>query len=326
MPRQRPIAAAPARTRPGPGAAAGTGAGGETGDDAEVQPAPSTTSLNMESSELDDAEFMTSDRYPQSAYNQGTWTAEDDGNLLRGRAMGHHWAELQRTYFPTKTANACRKRYERLVERRGVYDYDARRFERIATEYMAMRRHMWTPLADRLGERWDIVEGQCMAAGLRTIQSSSRSHTNRWRREAKISQKAARQAQEAAASAAAGVKHDTRAPQSSRPPPPPPPPPHLIMAPTRTTTTTTAATAAATMSASNMNTNYARNMGMMPPPPRLIPSMQPAPPPFTACAAPAIPFEPILAPVEPGGFLGQLEDAGWRDDEYRFDDVGRSRY
>ncbi|KAK3357949.1 hypothetical protein B0T25DRAFT_499625 [Lasiosphaeria hispida] len=143
--------------RPGPGPGAGAGAGGP--------------------------------EYPQSAYNYGTWTAADDRTLLSARARGQHWADLQRAHFPSKTANACRKRYERLMERRGVYDYDARKLERIAKEYMTMRRQIWSGLAARVGEKWHVVEAQCMSAGLRTIQSNARSHTNRWRRETRMSQK-----------------------------------------------------------------------------------------------------------------------------------------
>ncbi|KAK0711904.1 hypothetical protein B0H67DRAFT_442265, partial [Lasiosphaeris hirsuta] len=90
----------------------------------------------------------------------GTWTAADDRTLLSARARGQHWADLQRAHFPSKTANACRKRYERLMERRGVYDYDARKLERIAKEYMTMRRQIWSGLAARVGEKWHVVEAQ----------------------------------------------------------------------------------------------------------------------------------------------------------------------
>lgn len=103
-----------------------------------------------------------------SAYNYGTWTAADDRTLLAARARGQHWGELQASHFPTKTANACRKRHERLMERRGAgaagYDGgvgtagDARRFEKIASEYMAMRREIWGGLAGRVQERWEFVE------------------------------------------------------------------------------------------------------------------------------------------------------------------------
>lgn len=35
---------------------------------------------------------------------------------------------------------------------------DARRFEKIASEYMAMRREIWGGLAGRVQERWEFVE------------------------------------------------------------------------------------------------------------------------------------------------------------------------
>lgn len=98
--------------------------------------------------------------YPQSAYNYGTWTAEEDKTLLNARGQGHHWAQIQRTHFPSKTANACRKRYERLMERRGIYDLDREKLEKVAHEYMGMRKEIWANLAARVGERWSVVEAQ----------------------------------------------------------------------------------------------------------------------------------------------------------------------
>jgi hypothetical protein len=103
-------------------------------------------------------ETATLAEYPYSIYNHGTWTAEEDKTLIQARSRGQNWAVLQRTHFPNKTANACRKRYERLVERRGIYDYSGRRLEMVANEYMNMRKEMWSGLADRLGMKWDAVE------------------------------------------------------------------------------------------------------------------------------------------------------------------------
>ncbi|KAK1828809.1 hypothetical protein QBC39DRAFT_333035 [Podospora conica] len=127
------------------------------------------------------------DGFPASAYNYGTWTAADDRTLLAARARGQHWAELQAAHFPAKTANACRKRHERLMERRGAHDSagDARRFERIASEYMAMRREIWGGLAERVKERWEFVEKECLNARLPKLQSNARSYTNRYRRESR---------------------------------------------------------------------------------------------------------------------------------------------
>ncbi|KAL2260901.1 hypothetical protein VTK26DRAFT_4954 [Humicola hyalothermophila] len=128
--------------------------------------------------------------YPYSVYNHGTWTAEDDQTLLAARSRGMQWADLQRAHFPGKTANACRKRHERLVERRGITDYSARRLEAVASEYMAMRRDVWSGLAERVGMRWEVVEALCMSAGLRTIQSNARSYSNRARRDNRLAERA----------------------------------------------------------------------------------------------------------------------------------------
>ncbi|KAK4143145.1 uncharacterized protein C8A04DRAFT_12609 [Dichotomopilus funicola] len=127
--------------------------------------------------------------YPYSIYNHGTWTADDDKRLIQARSQGQNWADLKEAHFPTKSANACRKRYERLVERRGIHDYTGRRLESVSNEYMNMRREIWSGLADRVGMKWDTVEALCMNAGLRTIQSNARSYTNRARRDSRISQK-----------------------------------------------------------------------------------------------------------------------------------------
>ena len=96
--------------------------------------------------------------YPYSIYNHGTWTADDDKTLIQARTRGQNWADLQRTHFPSKTANACRKRYERLVERRGIHDYSGRRLEVVSSEYMNMRKEIWSGLADRMGMKWEAVE------------------------------------------------------------------------------------------------------------------------------------------------------------------------
>ena len=108
--------------------------------------------------ELVGDETATLAEYPYSIYNHGTWTADDDKTLIQARTRGQNWADLQRTHFPTKTANACRKRYERLVERRGIHDYSGRRLETVANEYMNMRKEVWSGLADRVGMKWEAVE------------------------------------------------------------------------------------------------------------------------------------------------------------------------
>ncbi|KAI1174837.1 hypothetical protein F4777DRAFT_367928 [Nemania sp. FL0916] len=115
--------------------------------------------------------------------SSGAWSQQDDLNLLTARQQGLNWAQIQSTYFPNKSPNACRKRHERLLERRGADDWDARKLERLAKDYMSMRKEIWQGLAARTGEKWMVVEAKCMHNGLKNLQSASRSAARRERLE-----------------------------------------------------------------------------------------------------------------------------------------------
>lgn len=90
--------------------------------------------------------------------SSGAWTAQDDQTLVNARAAGQNWSQIQANYFPGKTGNACRKRHERLMERKGADDWDTRKLERLCKDYMTMRKEIWQPLAQRTGEKWNVVE------------------------------------------------------------------------------------------------------------------------------------------------------------------------
>jgi hypothetical protein len=120
-------------------------------------PTPAAAGDAVDDDDEDDAPAPLAS-YPYSIYNHGTWTAAEDAALIQARKQGQNWADLQRAHFPSKTPNACRKRYERLVERRGLHDHGGRRAERVASEYMNMRRETWSGLAQRVGMRWEVVE------------------------------------------------------------------------------------------------------------------------------------------------------------------------
>lgn len=106
--------------------------------------------------------------YPQaqntSQRNAAIWSTADDEILLRARASGLNWQPIASRNFPNKTANACRKRHERLIERRHVDDWDNAKLELLAQEYLACRKEMWEMLADRLGERWNVIEAKVSSA------------------------------------------------------------------------------------------------------------------------------------------------------------------
>ncbi|CAH0000157.1 unnamed protein product [Clonostachys byssicola] len=109
--------------------------------------------------------------------SSGAWSVSDDHQLLAARAQGLNWAQIKELYFPKKTGNACRKRHERLSERRDADDWDNRKFQRMAKEYLAMRREIWAPLAARTGEKWQVVEQKCMSSGIKNLQSAARAAT-----------------------------------------------------------------------------------------------------------------------------------------------------
>ncbi|KAK3689543.1 hypothetical protein B0T22DRAFT_499232 [Podospora appendiculata] len=119
----------------------------------------------------------------QHRASSGAWNQDDDRALLALRSMGKNWNQIQREAFPSKTGNACRKRHERLMERRGQNDFDNRKLERLSKEYMSMRKEIWQPLAARCGEKWNVVEAQCMSNGLKNIQSHARACSRRERLE-----------------------------------------------------------------------------------------------------------------------------------------------
>lgn len=94
----------------------------------------------------------------QHRASSGAWTPQDDQQLLSARMQGLNWGQIQANFFPTKTPNACRKRHERLMERKGSDDWDNQKLQRLAREYMSMRKEIWSGLAARTGEKWNVVE------------------------------------------------------------------------------------------------------------------------------------------------------------------------
>ena len=85
------------------------------------------------------------------------WTAEDDARLMQCRAKGMNWQPIA-GHFHGKTANACRKRHERLMERRNAESWDGARVEDLARAYLESREDMWKLVANRVGEKWQTVE------------------------------------------------------------------------------------------------------------------------------------------------------------------------
>lgn len=46
------------------------------------------------------------------------------------------------------------------MDKRNIDDWDAVKLEQLGREYMAMRREIWSGLAERCGEKWAVVEAK----------------------------------------------------------------------------------------------------------------------------------------------------------------------
>ncbi|EOA81444.1 uncharacterized protein SETTUDRAFT_99126 [Exserohilum turcica Et28A] len=104
-----------------------------------------------------------------------SWSTKDDETLIQARAQGLNWNQIGPKHFPSKTPNACRKRHERLMERQNAEQWDGVKLEVLAQAYMEVRREMWSLLAARVGEKWQLVETKCMEKGLKNLTQACRS-------------------------------------------------------------------------------------------------------------------------------------------------------
>ena len=106
--------------------------------------------------------------------SSGAWNPTDDQTLMAARASGMNWSPIQQAYFPSKTSNACRKRHERLMEKRSADDWDGMKLEGLAKSYMGMRREIWSSLAEATGEKWNVVEQKVISLYplIHTIQNT----------------------------------------------------------------------------------------------------------------------------------------------------------
>jgi hypothetical protein len=87
-----------------------------------------------------------------------SWSSTEDETLITARAQGLNWNQIAPKHFPTKSANACRKRHERLMERQNADQWGGVKLDVLAQAYMEVRREMWSILAARVGEKWELVE------------------------------------------------------------------------------------------------------------------------------------------------------------------------
>lgn len=93
---------------------------------------------------------------------------------MEARQKGLNWAAIAAKHFPLKTPNACRKRHERLMDKRK--SQDDWNVEDLAQAYMDVREKMWQILATRLSENWQAVEGKVRFFSFPSLASLHLSH------------------------------------------------------------------------------------------------------------------------------------------------------
>ena len=105
------------------------------------------------------------------------WTEGEDRILMEARQKGLNWALIASKHFPSKTSNACRKRHERLMDKRKSQDnWDV---EALAEAYMEVRERMWQILAAKLSQNWQAVEGKVNHVFFLSLLSRSSCFTRR---------------------------------------------------------------------------------------------------------------------------------------------------
>ena len=115
---------------------------------AYLQPVPNT---------MPSAPHMQRESLPRPGQS-GPWNSDEDNVLLDAKSRGMSWEEIHSQHFPNKSANACRKRHERVLAKMRNTDWDDNRIQRVTLAYNRHRQSMWEPLCKELGESMPEVE------------------------------------------------------------------------------------------------------------------------------------------------------------------------
>lgn len=95
------------------------------------------------------------------------------------RQQGLNWAPIANKFFPTKTPNACRKRHERLMDKRNSNgSWEGVKVEALAKAYLDVREEMWKILAARVNENWKTVEQKVSQSRRPTTRGAFSTLTN----------------------------------------------------------------------------------------------------------------------------------------------------
>jgi hypothetical protein len=92
--------------------------------------------------------------------SSAAWTKTDDEKLIDCRRQGEKWETIAKEHFAPKSANACRKRHERLLEMEACVDAaDKIKHEDLGVAYKKHREVFWQAIASDLGnDKWEACE------------------------------------------------------------------------------------------------------------------------------------------------------------------------
>lgn len=114
---------------------------------------------------------MASPISPLADQPSSSWSAQDDQRLMQARQRGMNWAPIARDFFPAKSANACRKRHERLKDTVPTSEeWAPHKPEEVARLYLGLREQMWSLVASRLGKSWKTVEAKVCSSKPQRIE------------------------------------------------------------------------------------------------------------------------------------------------------------
>ncbi|KAL9094972.1 MAG: hypothetical protein Q9163_006534 [Psora crenata] len=116
--------------------------------------------------------------------SSAAWSPEADKRLMLARQQNHAWQAIATTHFPDKSPNACRKHYERLMEKRNVADsWDGPKMEALGKAYIEYREEMWRKVADRMKENWQTVETKvCSSSSHHSYNSTADDLPSAWKK------------------------------------------------------------------------------------------------------------------------------------------------
>lgn len=102
----------------------------------------------------------------------GSWTPEQNENLLRLRAENIPWAQICKINGEGKSANACQKQYYRLCDKAAEQSWSPQMDLAFEEAYDKKKAEMWHLVAVEIGFKgnWKVLEKKFLARAKGTFK------------------------------------------------------------------------------------------------------------------------------------------------------------